>query len=596
MAPVSQPWWQRIPPWPARVAWYIALALLLTWPVIRSPSQTLLGHAEASAPCHVWVLWWAQHHLSDIHTDLIFHPYGADVVTLYGSDVLSPVLLGWLPLSPVLLYNLWVMLLIAVGGLGMHTLARDRGASAGGALLAGTIFASAPFFQHEALNGTSEIVAIGLLPWFLLALFAVLERPDDRRPWWRPRRSTVAWGGALGVSCGLAVAASAYNLFFSLLSAAVVVVLLLATSDGPVFRKPVLQGIGAAVVGVAPFGAALAWLQATHGATAVYARRTRWTDPELAMPDSFAELNMWLSRAEARIPVLRELPGGETFEYWTTCTVFLGWVAVAAAAVGWWRGRRDRPVGTFAALGIVAFLVASGPYLRWDGALLVWGELRLPMPAMLIAEVFPPFVITAVHSYRYAGLVVLAVAALAGFAVRSRLVGRALAVAVLIDVVLLSPVPWPARTTPVATSPALVALADAPAGAVLQVPVEGENLGDLGLLLLAQVQHGKPVQDGGIHGRAGEAATALFREVPMVGDLARRGGPQLPVEKATVWNLLQLRAVGYRYVLAANRDEHVETRGWITGVLGPPAHADDLWMWWTIPPDLAPVPADREPP
>lgn len=571
----------------ARVLWFASLAVLVTWPMVLDPAGAILGHPEASAACHVWVLWWARHHVADLHSDLLFHPHGADVVTLYGSDALSPALLRWLPLSPVLLYNLWVWLLLVLAGLGLDRLARSRGASAGGALLAGTILATAPFFQHELLNGTSEIIAAGLLPWFLLALFAVLERPVEPagqgRPWWRPAPATLGWGLALGASCGVVVAASAYNLFFCLLSAGVVTLAALTTRAEPVFHRTTLQALAAAVVGVAPFGLGLGLLQATHGSSAVYSRREQWTHPDLAMPDSFADLDMWLDRGAATIPAIRLLPGGEEFAYWTTCTVYVGLVALALAGVGLARGRRDRPVGTFATLALVAALISSGPHLRWQGQEILLAGTPLPMPGLLVAELFPPFVITAIHSYRYAGLVMIGLAMLAAFSVRRLPVALLFAALVVADAVLASPVPWPAATTAMPGSPALRSLGEAPPGAVLHVPVEAENLGDLGQALLAQVVHGKPIQDGGIHHRAGEQATALFREVPLVADLALRPAPRLPGPRTGEWAMEQLHAAGYRYVLVAVGDEDIEVQAWLGGLLGPPSGADPAWAWWAIP-------------
>jgi len=558
--------------------WYGALSVLVTWPIALHPVDTILGHPEASAACHVWVLWWAQHHLSDLHTDLIFYPYGGDVVTLYGSDALSPLLLRWFPLPPSLLYNLWVMLLFVLGGLGMDRLVRNRGASAGGALVAGTVFMTAPFFQHEALNGTSEIVAAGLLPWFLLAFFHLLDRPEDR---------TLAWGLALGTSCGLAVAASAYNLFFCLLLAGVLTLSALATRDGPVFRRPLIQGIVAAGVAVLPFGAALAWLQVAHGAGAVYSRRADWTSADLALPDAFADLDMWLDHSAAVIPAVRLLPDGEQFLYWTTSTVFLGWVAVALALIGLWRGRRDHRLGRFGVLVIVGVLVASGPYLRLGGSVLyVFGH-RLGMPGLLMARVFPPFVITAVHSYRYTVIVLIGLAVLAGFSVRRARVGLLLSLLVVGEAVFASPLPWPAPTTPMVRSVALDALAEAPPGGVLHLPIEADKLGDLGELLLAQIVHGKPVQDGGIHRRAGEDATRLFSDVPMVADLARRGDGddrqlRLPGPKTTAWSLGQLYGDGFRYVLSPRRADTAELRAWLGDALGAPTASDEDWVWWTL--------------
>lgn len=566
---------------PLRLLWYGALAVLVTWPIVTEPTELLLGHPEASAPCHVWVLWWAREHIDAIETDLIFHPHGADVVTLYGSDVLSPLLLRPLPLPPTLLYNLWVMFLLVVGGLGVDRVARRVGATAAGGVLAGTIFSTAPFLQHEALNGTSEIVGAAALPWFLLALLAVL---DDRldRPWLRPHPRSLGRGVVLGVSFGLAVSVSAYNLFFGLLMAGVVLLARLSTSPEPVFRPAMVHGSLGAVFGVAPFGAFLAWLQATHGAGEVYSRRENWASPELAMPDSFAHLDMWLDPSDAVIPAVRELQGGELFEYWTTCTVYLGLVAVALAALGWWRRRRDAPVGTLVSIAVVAVLIASGPYLRWEGEVLRLLGQPIALPSLLVAEVFPPFTITAVHAYRYASLVVICVAVLAGLSLRRPVALPLLLALVLTDAVFRSPVPWPVATTRIAPSPALQALAQAPEGAVLHFPIEAENLGDLGEILVAQTLHGKPVQDGGIHRRAGQDATALFRDVPLVADLGSRGGAKLPGPRASTWGLGELRKAGYRYLLTRRGEGRDDAIAWADALLGRPVMDDGTWLFWAI--------------
>jgi len=568
----------------ARPAWFLGLAVLVTWPMALHPATTILGHPQASAACHVWVLWWAQHHVDEILTPLLFFPYGADVVTLYGSDVLSPALLRWLPLPPVLLYNLWVVLLLLLGGMGVDRLARDRGATAAGGLLAGTVFETAPFLQHEALNGTSEIVGVAALPWFLLCLFAVLDR-TDAGTWRQPAPRTLRWGLALGLSFGIAVALSAYNLFFGLLSAGVITIARLATSPTPVFRREQVQALGAAVVGVLPVGLGLAWLQVSHGASEVYSRRGNWTSDELALPDSFASLDMWVDRSAAVIPAVQELPFGEVFLYWTTCTVYLGLVALFLAAVGWWRGRGRAPAGSLLTLLVVGALIASGPYLRVAGEALTLGGHRLPMPALVLADAFPPFVITAVHAYRYAGVVVIALSLLAGLAVRRWPAALLAGALVLGDAVLLSPVPWPAPVTPLPESAVLDALAAAPDGGVLHVPIEAEHLGDLGRLLLAQTVHGKPVQDGGIHRRAGHAATTAFRDVGLLAGLEARGAPDLPGEKQGRFDLGQLYTLGYRYVLLEVGEESPAVEEWLLRLLGPADEADEHWRLWRLDPE-----------
>ena len=100
---------------------HLLLTLVLTYPVILNPINSVVGHEQTSVACHVWVIWWAQQSLS-IETPLIFFPYGADVVRLYGSDLFSPLLFSFLPFPPSLLYNFWVHLLLVVGGLGVRQL------------------------------------------------------------------------------------------------------------------------------------------------------------------------------------------------------------------------------------------------------------------------------------------------------------------------------------------------------------------------------------------------------------------------------------------------------------------------------------------
>ena len=100
---------------------YLLLSLVLTYPVLLHPIDTVVGHEKASVACHVWVIWWAQQSFQ-LHTPLIFFPYGADVVQLYGSDLLSPILFAWLPLPPSLLYNIWIHGLLILGAMGLRQL------------------------------------------------------------------------------------------------------------------------------------------------------------------------------------------------------------------------------------------------------------------------------------------------------------------------------------------------------------------------------------------------------------------------------------------------------------------------------------------
>lgn len=549
-----------------RLPVYVALALLTTWPMVRTPLTAVVGHPEASVGCHVWLVWWAQHHLTELVYPGIFYPVGADMVRLYGSDLVSPLVLGMLPGSPALLYNGWVLFLLVVGAAGADHLCTREGATPAGALCGGVCFASAPFFQHETLNGTSELLAAGVLPWFAAGLGEVLDTD----------RLRAGAGARLGALTGLGVGASAYNLFFMLTIGLCLLVHRLCTRAEPVVTGAVVRtgAVGVAVAGL--FAAPMALLQATHGAGATFADRLNWTAPEMALPDAFADLLAWVDPRATAIPALVALPTGGSFAYWTTCTVYLGWVALGLAVVGM---VRQRGMGVWGGVTLVGVLLASGPFLRVGGQELVIAGHRVGMPGLAVAALAPPFVIAGIHAYRFASVVTLGLAVLVSRGARNGWWAGVL----VAEAVFLSPVPWPAPLTPVPDGVVLADLAALPEGAVLSLPAEVDDLGDLGRMLSAQMAHGKPVQDGGIHRRAGDSVTGLFTDIPLLAALTRVGGPILPGPADTRFGLARLYDAGYRYVLVGA--ESPELTDWFRVGLGPPASADAEWSMWLLPPD-----------
>jgi hypothetical protein len=528
--------------------------------MVLNPTTAAVGHPQASVGCHIWVIWWAQSGLGQALSPLLFHPHGADVIRLYGSDLVSPPLLAALPVGPVLAYNAWVVALLVAGGAGAHALARRAGASAGGGWVAGSFLATAPFLQHELLNGTSELLALALLPWALRALIQVLDAPTTGR------------AVALGLLSAFAVALSAYNAFFLLILVLGVVVHRAMRDLQPVVTWETLKAGGVATLSGAPILAAVAWLQLGHGASDTYARRRGLLDMDPPLPDSFADGLAWFDPRAAEIPVVMPLPDGTTFEYWTTCTVYVGWAALALIAVAWVRRPQARG-GPWPLLAAVGVLLASGPVLRVAGWAVGVGDWTLPMPAGTVIELVPPYLITALHSYRYAAVVVVAVAVLLGRAVQH----PAWSLLVVAEALWLGPVPWPAPTTPAGDSPVLSALADAPDGAVLTLPMRPDHLGDLSAGLVAQTWHGKPIQDGGIHSRAGDAATRLYREAPLLAALDKRD-PSLPDDAA--WGLSQLQGVGFGYVLVSRDATGVEAD--LQDALGDPWVQDERYTAWRL--------------
>lgn len=589
----------RVARWLAPAALCL-LAVLLTWPVALAPHGALLGHPACSAGCHAWVLWFAGARAlptGSVTTDLLFFPHGADAFRLYGSDVLGPLLLGplnrWFPAS--LLYNLQVLAAACANGVAAWLLARDRGHGHGAALVAGVVYEASPFLAHELLNGTSELYLAAPLPLFLLGLLRILDG-----------RAGVGAVALTGVAAGLGGLASAYTPFFLLLAAVVVVGHRLVGRLEPVLSAPVLQRAAAAAGLAALVLVPLLVAHRRHGSFAAYARQDGWDTASTPLPDGGVDLLAFLDPRDLVLPVPVLQPDGTVYEYWTLGTAYQG---IVALGLGLYGILRRRPVEAEAgvrepwvALAVVAGLVSLGPWLVVAGDIVRIGGDPVPLPSLVLRELFPPFAVTAPHTYRYLLPAMLGVALAAAEGAR-RLPRPSLAVlaALLVagESLLLSPVPWPLPTQPLPRGPAFDALSAAPRGGVLTLPFEANDLGDLSWGLLAQTVHGQPWVDGGIHFRAEPASLALYGENALLAALS--GGPSvaLPDAAATRDGLRGLAEAGVRHVLLArdrfppagprsgaapSRDDPAQVEAWLTHHLGPPTADDGTTALFLLPP------------
>ena len=543
---------------------FVLLALVLTFPMCLHPIDTVVGHEQASVGCHVWVIWWARQSL-ELHTPLIFFPYGADVVQLYGSDLLSPLLFSVISLPPSLLYNIWVLFLLVIGSLGMRQLLLFLGTTQWMALAGGWAWMCSPFLQHELLNGTSELLSTGLLTWFIWLTLSIWEDPTPKKGLW------------IGILSGVLLMSSAYNPFFMLLILLTLLIHRLTTNLEPFWSKGILRCSLFAVGGFIPFFLFVGWIQLTHGALSTFSRRLDWLSTDVSLPDSYVGLWDWFSMEASPLPARMPLPDGTHFEYWTTCTNYIGWVLIVAAIYGFWNRKSYRFGGWFAML-IAAMLIAMGPYLRIDGHVLLWGETPIHLPAQTVDFLFPLFSITAIHAYRYSAVVCIAIAILAARGMRRYT--HLWMLAILVETVSLAPQPYPQPTTEISPSPTLRRLRDMPDAAVFTFPIAKENLHDLSMVLLTQTIHEKPIHEGGIHRRAGFEATQLFRDNYVVDALSGRWGPEYPSTLEGKMGLRYLTQLGYRYVLVPSPNK--DAVSFAQQALGNPISGDNAWTLWDL--------------
>ncbi len=142
--------------------------------------------------------------------------------------------------------------------------------------------------------------------------------------------------------------------------------------------------------------------------------------------------------------------------------VYLGYVSLLIAGIGLVTGRRNRNVILWALLGVFFFLVTLGPCLTiWGKYQTIWAFLNRKYLGLygLLCGFFPGFKLTN-HPYRFALLVQMSMAVLAGFGVaylvkyigegrKSMIAGLCIGLFVFLEYCFFSPLPHPFHFYPV---------------------------------------------------------------------------------------------------------------------------------------------------
>jgi hypothetical protein len=149
---------------------FVALAVSFTWPLAAHLTTHVPGSDAGDNLTFVWNFWWMRQALaagsSFFHTDAIFWPFGTSLLlhthtsleALAGATLLSS-------LSVIAAQNVVIVASIAANGFFTYLLAYDVTRSRGGALVAGALFACAPYFEAH-LEGHFNLIAAWGLPLF----------------------------------------------------------------------------------------------------------------------------------------------------------------------------------------------------------------------------------------------------------------------------------------------------------------------------------------------------------------------------------------------------------------------------------------------
>lgn len=444
------------------IAVYLALALVLTWPLAANPHSQVVGAVRSDAWNSLWNLWFVHDALVDgrspFFTTLLAHPAGGRIVV---ADPLNT-LLGYPLVSlfgVVETYALLVVLHSAFAGLAAHALGRALG---GRGWIAGVGYQLAPIIVSHLHNGSSEAIAAGWLPLAALALWRVTESPTPRRV----------------VAAGVALAVCAIGGWYAGVGAWCVVVGIFLFHR-PIWRQLALTA-GLALLLTLPVAKAVrdvaraddGLVEIKGGADLARLRRTIGpSDPRTFFaPGSF------------RSPDFPHLQGAPSDYVHTT---YLGYVLLTLALVGLWRRPEGRRSGPWLVAGLMGVVMALGPVVVIDGFPLAIRGRAIPLPYLAI-EGLPGFN-TLSLLYRIAGVSAMSLAVLADRAIVGRL-SPLFALLVGLETALVSPAHGLPAVSNVPHSPALQELAAAPDGAIINLPIAASRT-----YMFEQTVHHKPL-------------------------------------------------------------------------------------------------------
>jgi hypothetical protein len=221
---------------------YCLVTVLLTYPMVLHLGSAF-PHDPGDPALNTWILWWNARTVPFTSTwwnAPAFYPLPGALSfseNLLGLSVIaSPI--QWLGGSPLLAYNVVFLLTFPLCALGAHLLALELTRRHDAALVAGMLFAFAPY-RMSHLPHVQVLAAFGM-PFALLGLHRYLR---DRRPQWLVLFA-VAW-------LLQAFANGYYLLFFSALIAIWILWFVRSAADVSALRA-IIAAVGAAALPLIP--------------------------------------------------------------------------------------------------------------------------------------------------------------------------------------------------------------------------------------------------------------------------------------------------------------------------------------------------------
>ena len=472
------------------LAAYAALAVVLLGPL--DMSSEIWGNNTTDVYTKLNLRAWQASEAArgtplPLHTDHLLYPDGSPLFMAdpVGGVLVTPVV--WV-LGPMVGYNVLLLGNLVFGCWSMFWLVgrlqggtRDRWA----ALLAGAIYGLCPLALGHINNGVTEIQQIGWLPLFVGALLALYD--DARAPAGLRRAALLS----LAAAAAWWFASVASHWYFGMFASGLFVLLLVTLAAHARDRHVILRLLARFAAAGIMFTVLVLPVVLVFLGSVEEAGLTRGLEGENA--------NRMRFRADLAFLFASRAPENPDVEVYLHLA-YLGFAAPLLALVGLWRAGVRRAVAACLLAAAFFALLSFGPDLMVHNHNTNSALVQAVMPYTLLSTVVP-FFGSMDFPYRFFLLVHLFVALAVGLSL-SGLVPRlklrvplylgAMGV-VLLEVALLSGVPWPMARQPISAPKAVADLARVDGQfAVFDLPVRFD-LEVLNRYTVNQVFHRRPI-------------------------------------------------------------------------------------------------------
>lgn len=435
---------------------HLGIAILWLWPSAIQPNSTIPGAERTDLWDTLWSLWYVQqgflHGKLPLHADgLLNHPDGG---LLWPADPLNGLLIFPL-LSLMTLPAAWTLLVHAhqvFSGITAYGLCRAVTGNRYTSALGSIIYTWSPVALCHIHNGASEAIGMG---WLAAAAWATWNITDTG---WR--QSIYA-----GILLGICAIGHWYAGVCGFLLGGL---LLLSRAQHRPTATRMIAALALGVLIAAPVAGLSRWASTTKGnLVGIKAEKElRAVRRTIGPADPVA----YLMPGDYRSPDFRELSRySEQFIH----SPYLGWTAILLSLAAIQRSKDRRIWWISLAVGL---LLALGPVLaRFGEPVILPGRRAIPLPYLAI-EKLPGFSSLSLL-WRLSQLGVLSLAVLASLGLNDRKHERILtlifSLCFLAEIRFFSPLAgFPGHSNPSVADP-ILALRDAPDGAVINFPVAG---------------------------------------------------------------------------------------------------------------------------